>query len=53
MQRIKFYFDAGYREEIFEFPDDYTEKEIEQEYREWVWECCDTYWDFISDEEEE
>lgn len=56
MKRVKFYFDPGYvgteREEIFEFSDDYTEKEIEQEYQEWVWECCEGCW-FVLDEEDE
>lgn len=53
MRKIKFYLGTGYagcsHEEVMEFDDDATEKEIEEGYEEWKNNLLDCFWSEVAD----
>lgn len=55
MRKIKFYLGTGFygcdHEETFEFPDDLSDEEIEEEYKDWVDNRLDRSWYEIIDED--
>ena len=48
MKRIKVVLNTGFagvqHEDILEFKDDATDEEIEEEVKEWAWNCLDLCW---------
>lgn len=48
MRKIKFYLGTGFSgcdyEETFEFSDDCTDEEIQEEYNDWANNCLDQSW---------
>ena len=55
--KVKFKFGTGYagadHEDIAELPDDYTDEQIEAEWKEWVWNNVDGYWKKFEGDEED
>ena len=48
MKRVKFYCDIGYvgceKEEIVEYEDDVSEKDIDADFQDWLWNNIDAGW---------
>lgn len=52
-KKYRFCFGIGYvgadHEEIVELPEDMTEDEVEEEFKEWVWNHINGYWEVVED----
>jgi len=55
-KRYRFYLDTGFvganHEEIVELPEEMSSDEVEEEFKDWVWNQIDGYWEVVEDDDE-